>query len=317
MSAKKTKELGALLDRLEAVYGRMLRTDDAVEAGLLALLAEHAPHLATDAVKDHLRGTFVDWNELRVAEPWDVVVAIDGAGDPAARKFAKAALKYLRSVHNVLNRCSFERQPGDPEVDLAALVAKVRGATPGAKAVCAAAATKSWLPNAEMSKVLQRLGLIGKTSSVAKAGKALEAIADPADHLRTHYLLARYAARSKEDPDPLGLGESGRKSAKKAAAEPAAAEAPAAAEKAAPSKATAASKSKSAAKSPTAKKTAAKAKAPAKAKASAKKATKKAPSTKAGKQAAKPVTKSKAAAKAGKKATKSGSSAKKKTAKSR
>jgi hypothetical protein len=122
-------------------------------------------------------------------------------------------------VHSVLNRCSFERAPGEPEVDLAALVAKVRGASAGARAVCAAVATKSWLPNADMSKLLQRLDVIGKTSSVAKAGKALEGVAEPSDHVRAHYLLARYVSRSKEDPDPLQTGAAGRRAAKKASQE--------------------------------------------------------------------------------------------------
>jgi hypothetical protein len=219
MTSKKTKDFSALLDRLEAVYGRMIPTDDAVEAGLLALLAEHAPHLSTEPVRDQLRAAFVDWNEMRVAEPWDVVVAVGGGGDAAARKYARAALKYLRSVHSVLNRCSFERAPGEPEVDLPALVAKVRGASAGARAVCAAVATKSWLPNADMSKLLQRLDVIGKTSSVAKAGKALEGVAEPSDHVRAHYLLARYVSRSKEDPAPLQTGAAGRRAAKKASQE--------------------------------------------------------------------------------------------------
>ena len=209
MSAKKTKELSTLLDRLEAVYGRMVPTTDAVEAGLLALLAEHAP------------ATFVDWNEMRVAEPWDLVVALEASDDPAARKFAKTALKYLRSLHNVLNRCSFERAAGEPEVDLSVLIGKIRGASAGAKGVCLAAATSSWVPNAEVSKLVQKLGLIAKTSSAVKAGKALEAIADPADHLRAHYLLSRYAARNKDDADPLGTGDSAKaKPSKKAALAP-------------------------------------------------------------------------------------------------
>jgi hypothetical protein len=62
-----------------------------------------------------------------------------------------------------------------------------------------------------MAKTLQRLGVVGKTASAAKAGKEAQEAADEKDRLRAHYLLTRYACREKEEDDPLkGVGGGGR-----------------------------------------------------------------------------------------------------------
>jgi len=105
----------------------------------------------------------------------------------------------------------------------------MRGAPGPVKAVALAVldASGGWHPGTEMAKVLQKLGVIGKTASAAKAGKEAHAAAGSEDRLRAHYLLTRYACREKEEDDPLEGATAGKGAAKK----------PKAAGKAAPAKA--------------------------------------------------------------------------------
>lgn len=212
----KAEQLAEVLDRLEARYGRLVPPRDPVEAGLLALLAMHAPVHATEEVRDRLRAAFVDWNEARVADAFDIAFALEVGSDPAARAFARAALRFLESLHAALNSTSFDTMRKDPQADLAALVEKMRGAPAPVRAVLLAALEPDdgWRASPEMSKVVQKLGLLGKTSSSAKTGKALQEISKPADRLRAHYLLTRYGMREKEEDDPLGASAGARRSAK-------------------------------------------------------------------------------------------------------
>lgn len=221
----KTSQLSEILDRLEAAYGTIVPTEDAVEAAVLALLAEHAPTFSTVQARQALREAFVDWNEMRVADPWDISHAI-GGGTPGTRAFAKAAVKALDSLHGVLNRASFDRAVADPEADVEALVAKMKRVPPHAKAVMLAvlAPDGEWRPDKEVAKVAQKLGLVKKTTSLTKIAQGLAAAAGPDDRLRGHYLLTLYAHRAEDAPDPLedagaakGAAKRSAKAAKKAA----------------------------------------------------------------------------------------------------
>jgi hypothetical protein len=168
--------------------------------------------------RDRLREAFVDWNEMRVSDAWDVSTAMEAGGDAESRAFGRAALRFLESMNAVLHRTSFESVKNDLNADPAATVEKMRGAPPPVKAVVLAVLDSSggWHPGPEMAKTLQKLGVIGKTASAAKAGKEAQEAAGSEDRLRAHYLLTRYACREKEEDDPLaGIGGGG--GAKKAA----------------------------------------------------------------------------------------------------
>ncbi len=203
-SKKNAVTLGGVLERLEVAYGALVPSEDPIEAALLALLAEHAPARSEVQSRQALREAFVDWNEMRVADPWDVAHAI-ATKDPGVRAFAKAALKALSSIHSTLNRASFDRALANPEADIDALVAKMRGLPAHAQTVMLAvlAADGDWRPDKEISKVVQKLGLVAKTTSLNKVAQSLAAQADAEDRLRAHYLLARYAHRPDGAADPL------------------------------------------------------------------------------------------------------------------
>jgi hypothetical protein len=201
----KNAQLAAALDRLEARYGKLVTSDDPVEAGVLTLLAMHASKFSTPATRERLREAFVDWNEMRVSDPWDVAVALEAPDDPQARAFGRAALRFLESMNAVLHRTSFEAAKADPQADLGAVLEKMRGAPPPVRAVVLAVldAAGGWRPGPEMAKTLQKIGVVGKTSSAAKAGKEAQEAAEKGDRLRAHYLLTRYGVREKDEDDPL------------------------------------------------------------------------------------------------------------------
>ena len=216
----KAAQLGDALDRLESSYGRIVPSEDPVEAGILTLLAMHAPKLSNVESRDRLREAFVDWNEMRVSDPWDVTTALETGGDDAARAFARAALRFLESINAVIHRTSLDHLRTDPQADPSAVVERMRGAPPPVKAVVLAVldSTGGWHPGPEMAKTLQALGVVGKTASAAKAGKEAQEAAGSEDRLRAHYLITRYACREKEEADPLEslLGGKRGKSEKKA-----------------------------------------------------------------------------------------------------
>jgi len=219
MAARSKKALlSGHLDQLESEYGPLVPTEDPIEAGLMTLLAEHAPDLAVVQTRQALREWFVDWNEMRVADSWDVSNVVMSGGHAGARKFARSALRLLKSTHAALNRCAFDRALTDPELDLDALVDKMRNVPAHTKAVmkAALAGEGEWRPDKELSKLVQKLGLVAKTTSLNKVAKGLEAIADESDRLRAHYLLTRYAHRAADSADPLAA-KSAKKPAKKTA----------------------------------------------------------------------------------------------------
>ena len=92
-SRSKTAQLSDLLDRLEAEYGPLVPTEDPVEAGLMALLAEHAPDVSRVQSRQALREWVVDWNEMRVADPWDISHAVAPGGHAGARAFSRARVR--------------------------------------------------------------------------------------------------------------------------------------------------------------------------------------------------------------------------------
>ena len=205
MSRGKASALYDALDKLEARYGKLVPSDDPIEAGILTLLAMHAPRHSTAEMRDRLREEFVDWNEMRVSDAWDVSTAMGGAEDPEVRAFARAALRFLESVSAVLHRTSFDAVKSDPNADLPAALDRMRGAPPPVKAVVLTVldASGGWHPGPDMVKVLQKLGVVSRTSSSAKAGKEAQENAGSEDRFRAHYLLTRYALREKEEDDPL------------------------------------------------------------------------------------------------------------------
>lgn len=218
MAAKAASALKEALPRLEKAYGRLLPASDPVEGGAMALLALHAPSFSTEEARDRVRTAFVDWNEVRVADPWDVTTALDASGSAEARAFARALLRYLESLHTVLNRCSFDVPAGETAPDWEASLSKMRGATPGVRAVCLAMVSgdDAWVASADVVKAAVKLGLSGKTTSGAKVGAALAELAAPADRLRVLYLLGSWGGRSKDAPDPLAPPEKPAKAAKSA-----------------------------------------------------------------------------------------------------
>lgn len=217
--ARKVSAAG-VLDRLEEAYGHLVDPGDPIEAGVLALLAAHAPKLAQEKTRDALRESFVDWNEARVADPWDVTNAIGAGGDAEARAFARALLRFLASFHNMFNRVSFDLPPSEQPPDIAVALTKMRGAPAYVVAVVLAARDPEggWHPVAETVKAAQAARLAPRTTSAPKVAKALADAVPPQDRLRAHYLLTRYGMREKDAPDPLAEGAP--KPAKKAVKAP-------------------------------------------------------------------------------------------------
>lgn len=217
MTATRADALRDALAKLEKVYGRLATPGDPVEAGVLTILATEAPSRSTDETRDRIRSAFADWNEARVADPWDFTSVLEAGDDPQVRAFARGAIAFLESVQKVLNRCTFEVPAGEAVPDWPATLEKMRGATPAVRAVVLAMLTEGgWAATPDITKAALKLELVARTTSAQKVAAGLAEITDPADRLPLHYVLARYGARGKDDPDPMDADAGAKKKPAKA-----------------------------------------------------------------------------------------------------
>lgn len=188
---KKTDQVLELLAKVELPSGvpEPPKEGSLLERGMiLALLAHMSPQRA-EAVVATLKKAYVDWNEARVAQAQELAQHLAGKSGKAGERGAKlvpaanAIKAYLQEVFQRTHGLDLEFLRGD-----AAAAAKVVTAMPmlgnylGSVLLYLADAEQP--VTASTVRVLDRLGLLSRTSSVKKAREAMGPLIPPDQALR-------------------------------------------------------------------------------------------------------------------------------------
>lgn len=192
-----TASVDAVLERLEAVYGRpvWIPTLDPLEQLIQTVLSQSTSDINADRAYRSLRERFPSWDAIRLAPVDEIAVAIRSGG---------LAERKALTIHRILNRV-FEDW-GDPTLqslgDVPLEAAKTQltdlpGVGPKTAAcVLMFALGRPALPvDTHVFRVSQRLGLIPDTISPEAAHAALEGQLDPHDVYSFHICMITHGRR--------------------------------------------------------------------------------------------------------------------------
>ncbi len=172
--SKKSDQLSKLLDKVELRWPVPEPIDglSLLEQGLAAVLQRHFSKEQSLRVIEGLRKGYADWNELRVAQPQEVAqhYHLGNKGQLAARQ----TCAYLQEVFQYSHGLSLDFLRDDPaavqrfvfRLDVIGLAL--------AHALMAQAVPNELPVTPGMVRVLDRLGLVVRTSSMKKARAAIE-----------------------------------------------------------------------------------------------------------------------------------------------
>ena len=172
MTAKADK-VSKLLGKVELPWALPVPLDDAtlLEEGLYAVLLRHVDAKKARAATERLRARYDDWNELRVSQAQEIagVMRIGLKGVGAARDVRT----YLQEVFQQVHGIDLEFLRNDAQAS-ARFVTQLPFLGLGAGHYLLWLAGDRELPiTAGMVRVLDRLGVISRTSSARKAREAI------------------------------------------------------------------------------------------------------------------------------------------------
>jgi endonuclease III len=198
-SAGSPKKLKAHLDRLEKEYGSVELVDGkpALEQAICLILREGSnPRKAQKALKI-LEGEYVEWNELRVATPKEIVAVLAGLGisdldDKISRILALLSRLFYDFHKKDLEFVKIFEPPQRQKImnSLSPLGVHVTNVLLQ-YFEDNAAEPQGLIVTQEEANVLVKLGAIKKTSSLNVARKAAEKVISKSDWYRFHYLILR------------------------------------------------------------------------------------------------------------------------------
>jgi endonuclease III len=193
---------GAVLEILAADYGKEPARNPGngpLDHLVYGIIAGNAPQRAARAAFEKLRGTFVDWNEMRVAENREILEPLGSLADrEVLGNRAELLRRTLQSLFDARDTVRIEfKEPEDAE-DVRRALATVPGLSPGLVAAIFAKA----LPDADgplspgVSRVAQRIGLVPRTGGEAKQAAAFDSAAGAGEaRVLAHYLLGEHSER--------------------------------------------------------------------------------------------------------------------------
>jgi endonuclease III len=210
VGSPKGSKLGKTLEVLAKTYGKDAARnpgDKPLDHVVHAIVAERTQQRSARAAFERLKSTFVDWNELRVAEVREITEHLGGVGEPPA-VHAKAELlrRTLQALFDARDTVRIEFSREEDEGEVARALNTVPGLSPGIPAAVLARA----LPEppirlgAGMSRVGQRVGFLPRTGGDAKQAQVLASSARDNDkRVLLHYLLAEHADKVCLPKGPL------------------------------------------------------------------------------------------------------------------
>ncbi len=189
---EKASELFAILAR---EYRRLppLRDLGLLDRLLLLLLAKDAPAQRAQAALERLRRDFVDWNELRVSPVFEIQRSLESLEEGEVSPKADRLRRLVSRVFEKKNSLSLDWLKGEqPEAQdrfldsLEALDAYMIHAF-----LLSLRESEEVAFHQNMSRVLQRIGLVSRTGSPSKALEGIRAIAPPEDLASFQAVLIR------------------------------------------------------------------------------------------------------------------------------
>lgn len=108
-SKEYSKKIQSLYRTLSQKHAKVQKVshEQVVDAIIHALVNEHLTEQEAEASMQRFAGYFVDWNDLRVSRPEEIIEAL-GGDKPAARSAASAIIKVLNGIFNEYHKVSLE-----------------------------------------------------------------------------------------------------------------------------------------------------------------------------------------------------------------
>lgn len=195
-----TKKLKALLDKLEKSLGtlKMLKDAPALEQALYLILREGTDYRKANKAMKLLAEEYVEWNELRVATPKEVVAVLESAGlsnldDKVSRilallsrlfyDFHKKDLEFVKIFEGPQReKIMLSLDPLPPHITYV-LLQHFDEISMDPQGI---------VVSPEALKQVTKVGWVRKTSSANVAKKLLEKLVPPEDWYRFQYYIHRW-----------------------------------------------------------------------------------------------------------------------------
>jgi len=193
-------KFGKVLEGLARVYGKEGARNPgskALDHLVYGVMAGRSPQRVARRAFERLQGAFVDWNELRVAEPREIAEHLTGLGDREdVRGRAELLRRTLQALFDARDTVRIVMETPEDEQE----VMRALGTVPGLSAGLVAAVIARDRPEPPIrllpgvSRMAQRLGVIPRTGGEAKQAAALGAATGSGEsRVLMHFLLAEHA----------------------------------------------------------------------------------------------------------------------------
>jgi endonuclease III len=172
--AAKTETVGRLLEQIELGWSVPTPVEDAtlLEQGVYAVLCRHLDEKRAAAALKHLKGSYEDWNEVRVAQAQEIVeVGKLGARGTQAARDVKT---FLQEVFQQTHGLSLEFLKNDAQATTKFISAATFLGLGSAHYLMWLAQDGELPITAGLVRVLDRVGLVGRTTSTKKARSAIQ-----------------------------------------------------------------------------------------------------------------------------------------------
>lgn len=200
MGSKRGPRLNKTLEVLAKSYGREPARnpgDTPLDHLVYGIIAGNAPQQKAREAFHSLHETYVDWNELRVAEAREIVEHLDGLGN-REDLYPRAELlrRTLQALFDARDTVRIELEsPEEVQEVLRAL-----GTVPGLSSGLVSAVIAKAIPEppirltAGMARVAQRIGIIPRSGGDSMQAEALASSAgDGENRVLVHFLLGEHA----------------------------------------------------------------------------------------------------------------------------
>jgi endonuclease-3 len=214
MPDRRGARLGKVLEVLAKEYGKEPSRnpgDTPLDHLVYGIIAGNSPMQKARAAFEALKESYVDWNELRVAEAREIVEHLDGLGERAdlypRAELLRRTLQGLFDARDTV-RIELEKTGARPEEEqeVVRALGTVPGLSPGlvGAAMARAVAEPPVRLSPGMVRVAQRIGVIPRAGGDAKHAAALGAASGDRDNrILMHFLLGEHAERTCLPKGPL------------------------------------------------------------------------------------------------------------------